>query len=398
MLYLNRDIEFTAKKMSLSFPSLLVTGARQVGKSTLLRHMFDRSEELNLDLPLERARIQHDSSVLQPRESLILLEEVQKLPEIFEILKAYIDRDPHRKAVYALTGSEQFGLMRGVRDSLAGRIGILTLYPLSAHELHQAEKIGTSRSDLWKVLLRGGYPALWCDPEIEPSLWMRGYLNTYLERDIEGHFGVQRLSDFVRFLELLAIRAGQLLNVSEVARDAGISDITARDWLSLLERSYIIALVRPWHSNQSKRLVKMPKIYFLDTGLLCFLCGVSSEAVLERHPMRGECFENFVFCELLKTLSLDPLLSRIYFYRTHDGAEVDFIVERGLLKIGVEAKLTEPTRSSARRHLKDLYDRGLVQKTILVHGGDQMTSGGPPGHQEIAWWQIRGQLSRAEDV
>jgi len=395
MNYISRDCEPIAGDISSSFASFLVTGARQVGKSTLLKHIFSGSEEIRLDLPLERARITQDSSVLQPQDHPILLEEVQKLPEIFEVLKAYIDREPHRKSLYALTGSEQFGLMRGVRDSLAGRIAILTLYPLSVHELRQAGKIGTTRMDLWRIMLKGGYPAIWSDTLMQPALWMRGYLNTYLERDIEGHFGVQRLSDFVRFLELLALRAGQLLNISELARDARVSDVTARDWLSLLERSYIISLVRPWHSNHSKRLVKMPKLYFLDTGLLCYLCGIDSEAVLERHPMRGECFENLVYCELLKTLSLNPLLGRIYFYRTHDGTEVDFIVERGLMKLGIEVKLSEPTRSTARRHLKAILDQQLVQKTLLIHGGDQLSASGLSNIREIAWWQIHEELVRA---
>lgn len=395
MHYISRDSELIAKNMSSTFASILIVGARQVGKSTLLRQLFAGCEELHLDLPLERARIAQDTSLLQPREGTLLLEEVQKLPEIFEVLKAYVDRNPHRKGAYALTGSEQFGLMRGVSDSLAGRIAILTLYPLSAHELRKAGKIGTSRADLWRLLLRGGYPALWSTPQLEPSFWMRGYVNTYLERDIEGHFGVQRLSDFVRFLELLAIRAGQLLNISDLARDARISDVTAREWLSLLERSYVVALIRPWHSNHSKRLVKMPKLYFLDTGLLSFLFGIDSEAALERHPMRGECFENLIFCELLKALSLDPRLNRIYFYRTHDGAEVDFIVERGSVKVGIEAKLSEPTRSSARRNLKDLLERGLVHRTLLIHGGDQLSAAGSVEAREIAWWQVHDELHNA---
>ncbi len=279
-----------------------------------------------------------------------------------------------------------------MRASLAGRIAIHTLWPFSWGELERAGVLGPNRQSLLELIIRGGYPSLWEDARIASSVWMQSYVDTYLERDVELHFGVSRLPEFIRLIELLAARTGQLMNVSELGRDCRVADTTVREWISILERSYIIRTVPPWHENPSKRSVKMPKVYFVDTGLLCYFLGIDSASSFERHPSRGAVFENFIFSEILKTLSLDARRSNLFFYRTYDGQEVDFIVERAGRRVGIEAKYTDSSKPNHGRHLKGLLDAGLLQEALLVSTSDDLSGLSAGGWYHVAWHQLHQKL------
>jgi predicted AAA+ superfamily ATPase len=392
MEYIERSAEAVAKEILSSFPALLITGPRQTGKSTLLKHLKPDSPAFFLDLPSTRIGLEQNPAALDPIGATIILDEIQKQPALLERLKANIDQRPGEHGLYALTGSEQFQLMRGARESLAGRIGLMTLYPLSVHELSRAGLISRQRQDLLTCMIRGGYPALWADPEVNPLRWFASYIDTYLERDVELHFGIKRMREYLLFLQLLAVRAGSLLNLSELAKECQISESTAKEWISILERSYIIRLVSPWHGNVTKRLVKMPKVFFVDTGLLCYLLGIHSGELLERHPIRGALFENWVFTELLKAISLSPFRIGLFFYRTHDGAEVDFILEHGLERIGIEVKFSEGAKSNSRRNLHELCDSGIIQRGAVVHTGDPLAFPGGAAIGEWGWTQLTAQL------
>lgn len=388
-MYIERELQSTVQDVAQSFPSLLVSGPRQVGKSTLLKHLFPEATLYNLDSAFTRAALEDTPSLLTPSTVPLLLDEIQKLPSLLEILKSHIDANRDRNGLYLLTGSEQFKLMRGVRESLAGRIGLLHLYPLSVPELRSSELLGTTRADLLTFLLRGGYPDLWTGRAGRIEVWMSSYFETYLQRDIELQFGVKHLREFIHFLKMLALRAGQLLNFSDLARDVHISDATAREWVSILERSFIIQTVSPWHVNQTKRLVKMPKVYFVDTGLLCYLLGMTSEDHLQRYPKIGSVFENFVFSEILKSLSMSHHLSGIYFYRTADGDEIDYIVEHKGQRIGIEVNFTENPAARATKVLQPLLAAGQLDAAAVVCAGDSLDLIHTEQFKRISWWQVR---------
>lgn len=388
-MYIEREIQPTVQSVARSFPSLLVSGPRQVGKSTLLRHLFPQATLYNLDSAFTRAALEDTPSLLVPSQTPLLLDEIQKLPSLLEVLKSHIDANRDRNGLYLLTGSEQFKLMRGVRESLAGRIGLMNLYPLGVAELLTGGLLGTARADLLRVLFRGGYPDLWTDRAAPIEVWMSSYFETYLQRDIELQFGVKHLREFIHFLKMLALRAGQLLNFSDLARDVHISDATAREWVSILERSFIIQTVSPWHVNQTKRLVKMPKVYFVDTGLLCYLLGMTSEEHLERYPKIGAVFENFIFSEILKTLSVSHHMSGIYFYRTADGDEIDYIVEHKGQRIGIEVKFTENPGTGAAKILQQLMSAGQLDAVAVVCAGDSLDLIQTERFKRISWWQVR---------
>lgn len=392
MEYITRSAEAVAQEILACLPSLLVTGPRQTGKTTLLKRLKPDAPAFMLDLPSTRIGLEQNPEALDYQGVTVIVDEIQKQPALLERLKANIDQRPGEHGLYALTGGEQFQLMRGARESLAGRIGLLTLYPLSAYELIRAGCIGQRRPDLLLSIIRGGYPALWADPAAKPLRWFAGYIDTYLERDVELHFGIKRMREYLMFLQLLAGRVGSLLNLSELAKECQIAESTAKEWISILERSYIIRLLSPWHSNVSKRLVKMPKVFFVDTGLLCYLLGINSTDVLERHPMRGAIFENWVFTELLKAVSLSPLRIGLCFYRTHSGAEVDFILERGLDRVGIEVKFADTAESSSRRQLHELCDAKIIQQGFVVHTGDPLAFPGGAGIKERGWAQLTSEL------
>jgi hypothetical protein len=368
------------------FPVLVVTGARQVGKTSLLRRAFPDHAYVSLEVPSVADLAEHDSAAFFARyPAPVLIDEVQYAPGILRALKTVVDADRHAMGRYILTGSQKFELMRGVSESLAGRCAVLELEGLSAAEL-AGGGVGTAAA-LDELMVRGGLPELWRQRELPSGLFYSSYLATYLERDVRQLVNVGSLRDFERFMRACAARSGQLLNRSDLARDVGVSHTTAGEWLSVLVASNQLRLLEPWFDNLGKRLTKSPKLYLCDTGLLCFLLGIAP-GELAQSPYRGAVFETWVFAELRKLLARDDASRRVAFYRDQSQREVDFVVEGGGRFTLIEAKLTErPSRRDAR-HLdavmrlleaRESYPPHSVQRVIVARPpvDHPLSPGGP---------------------
>jgi uncharacterized protein len=348
-MWIERQIGYHISELSKSFPALVLTGARQTGKTSLLRRVFPDHAYVSLD-SVEAAELAEKSPLafLERFPPPVVIDEVQYAPGLFRNLKVAIDRDRHRMGQFILTGSQSFTLMKEISESLAGRCVILELESLLAGEILTARKLKPTHSNLLKLLVRGTFPELWRDLKIPHEQFYRSYLQSYLERDLRQLLNVSRLRDFERFLRSCAVRAGQLLNHAELARDVGIAPSTAHEWISAMQAGNIIVLLEPYFANLGKRLVKSPKLYFTETGLLCHLLGLTEEG-LERTPLIGSVWENFVFAELRRLLHLRAPQSSIFFYRDQQAREIDFLVEADSAVSLLETKWTErPDKSDAR--------------------------------------------------
>ncbi|MGE3954714.1 MAG: ATP-binding protein [Parachlamydiales bacterium] len=329
-MYYTRDLEPLIEEALEQFPVLLITGPRQAGKSTLLQQRFARYRYVSLDRPDQQQAAQEDPELfLRHHPPPCVIDEIQYAPMLLPYIKVAVDRDRHNYGQYILTGSQIFQLMQGVTESLAGRCAIFDLYPFSWREVkrmpnHQGED--PEELSALDRMVEGFYPEFFHHSDLDKNRWFNSYVATYLERDVRNIQSVVDLARFRTFLGLLAARAGKLLNLSEIAKECGISQPTAKSWLTILEATYIVYLLRPYYKNHSKRLVKSPKLYFVDTGLLCHLLGIESSRQLTG---RGEIFENMVVMEQIKQGASNRGLATFSFYRTHDGVEVDLIRESG---------------------------------------------------------------------
>lgn len=348
------------------FPVVVMTGARQVGKTTLAKKFLPEADYVTLDVhaEAERARLS-PVEFFQPYSRPLILDEVQYAPSLFRQLKLMVDQDRH-PGQYLVTGSQSFSLMAGITESLAGRCAILTLPALSLPELPDATNLASIDSFLW----RGGYPELWQKPDLDRSMWLGSYLTTYLERDVRNLLNVGSLRDFDRFLRVAALRVGQILSYADLARDVGISPHTAKSWISVLEASQQIFLLEPYHRQRTKRLVKSPKLYFTDTGLLTYLMSFSNPAELPRHALWGAVWENLVVAEIRKSFLARGQRPPLWFWRTSAGDEIDLLVEVAPERfITVECKTAAQVDLSAvkaNRVLKDEYGPDAVAKALVV--------------------------------
>ena len=376
------------KKAATEFPAVVLTGPRQAGKTTSLRHLFgERCRYVSLEPPDIRAAASADPrGFLEMFPSPVIFDEVQYAPDLLPYIKEMIDSERESTGRFFLTGSQNLLLMQKVTESLAGRAAILRLLPLSRRETENRSSLSlpwesdqvlspvsqTSRMHLWESFLRGGYPELSTHPERDISLWHASYVQTYLERDVRALRQVGDLSQFQYFLRALAARNAQLLSLSELARDLGLSVNTIKAWISVLEATYQIIVLRPYYANVGKRLVKTPKVYFTDLGTLCYLCGLKDPEHAASGPMGGSIMETAVLMEIFKTFVHRGMEPQVYFWKTSTGTEVDIIVESSGRLIPIEVKLSATPRPSMASSIK-AFQQDLGEKAAtgyVVHPGD----------------------------
>jgi uncharacterized protein len=336
-----RNYQDVLFRLSTLFPVLVLTGARQSGKTTLLRSTFPGHRYVSLDLPsvAEQAE-ENPGEFLATYPPPVLIDEVQYAPSLFRYLKILVDKERDSYGRFILTGSQSFPLMKGVADSLAGRCVWKELENLSLDEIFRTSGLGTSPAGWSALVTRGLFPELWKRPELPTREFMSSYVATYLERDVRQILNVGSLRDFERFLRLLAVRSGNLLNKSDLARDTGISVKAAGDWISVLEASGQLILLEPWFENLGKRAVKTPKVLIRDPGLLVFLLGLD-EVSLGGSPLQGAVWETFALAEIRKLNSCAGKPGKLWFYRDQGGREVDLLLERGGVLDLIEVKWTE---------------------------------------------------------
>ena len=385
---LPRDAEQTIRTLLKGFPVITLTGPRQSGKTTLAKTIFSDRPYVTLEDPDTRQAAQDDPrSFLERFPDGAVLDEVQRCPQLLSYLQAIVDNDS-RMGLYILTGSQQFGLMSGITQSLAGRTAFVELLPFSLAELSSARKVPKS-SDA--MLLTGCYPPLY-DREVPPSAWFGAYVTAYIERDVRQMLKIQELETFQRFVRLCAGRSGQLLNLSSLATECGITHNTAKAWISVLEASYLVFLLRPHHANYNKRQVKMPKLYFYDVGLVSWLLGIRTTEHIATHPLRGAIFENFVIAELIKSRLNKGERPQLCFWRDSNGNEVDVIVEQGNRLMPIEIKSGKTVTREAFAGLnkwRDLAGDAVMEPTLIYGGADDYSHN---GIRVVGWGKVGGVL------
>lgn len=334
MFYSRRLSDVLVRRAS-ERPVVWLSGPRQSGKTTLLKKLFlKKYRYISFDAPDVRERCLADPrTFLESLGGPAILDEIQYLPELLHYIKESVDSN-RRPGRFILTGSQNFRLMAGITETLAGRVGLLNLYPLSLAE----SGCPLTPLAVWKRLHRGSYPELSAAPRLDSQAWYADYLQTYLERDVRGVLRVGNLRDFTRFLIACAARSGQILSLSDLARDVGIAVSTAKQWLSLLEASFQVFLLPPYFTNITKRIIKSPKLYILDTGLLCYLLKLETPEMAMRAAHQGAIFETFVVSDIIKAQANQGCLPELYYWRTNYGAEVDVVLRHGEDLIPIEIK------------------------------------------------------------
>jgi len=367
-----RDAETVVRKLAAGYPVVAITGPRQSGKTTLVRAMFAERPYLSMeDLDARDFALRDPRGFLAQFPDGAVLDEVQRAPELFSYLQTRVDEE-RRQGLFILTGSQQFDLLSSITQTLAGRVALVPLLPFT---LGEVESAGQAPASLEELLFKGLYPPIH-DRDLDPGIWYGNYVRTYVERDVRQMISVRDLSAFQRFIRMCAARTGQLLNLSSLAIDCGITHNTARAWLSVLEASYLVHLLQPHHRNFNKRLVKTPKLYFYDPGLAAWLLGVQTDAQLVTHPQRGALFETWVISELLKARFNRALSSNLYFWQDRSGYEVDAVIDQGETLIPVEVKSGQTIVPDFFRNLERwaaiAEDAG--GRPWLVYGGDRRQS------------------------
>lgn len=366
MNYIAREMEKTLRLAWQYFPVLTVTGPRQSGKSTLLRHLFPEAVTYSLkDIQIREFALNDPVAFLGQTEKPIFIDEIQKAPDLIEYIQGIVDNHPERK--FLLSGSSQFEVMKGVSESLAGRSGVYELMPMSFAETSSI----SSEKDLDTLLFDGFYPAV-CSGKNVSKLYYPSYVKTYLEKDVRDLLNVKDMMQFLRFMKLCAARVGSIFNASELSGEVGVDSKTIASWLSVLQASYIIYLLPPYYENISKRLVKSPKLYFCDPGLACYLLDIESPRQLYRDKMRGNIFENFVVMEAVKHRMNAGKDGGVFFYRDSNKNEVDLLVKEEGEITALEIKSAQTYSNSFANILEKLPEwiKTPVRRSAVVYAGD----------------------------
>jgi len=387
---IKRTLQPVLQKSAKHYPVVTLTGPRQSGKTTLVRKVFNKHAYVSLENPDDQAYALEDPrGFLGQFEEGVILDEVQRAPELFSYIQGIVDVE-QRPGHFILTGSQNFLLVERITQSLAGRTTVLHLLPFSRRELRGRKGLALNEvghvtpqtrhpdEDLMETLFQGFYPRIH-DTGVPAQDWLRNYYQTYIERDVRNIVNVGDIEAFGRFVLLCAGRSGQLLNLSSLGADCGVTHTTAQRWLSILQSSFVVHLLRPHFENFSKRLIKSPKLYFMDTGLLCYLLRIRTPEDLRNHALRGAVFETFVLGEVLKAALHEGREPDVYFWRDSAGHELDLVLDRGAERCAIEIKSGQTV---ARDFFKGLdFWRSLPGEseapTALVYGGDKsMDRGG----------------------
>lgn len=367
-MLIDRDISQTIQNFREWFPIVYLGGPRQSGKTTLLRHLLPELPYASLEDADARYRAEED-----PRRFLngfpkgAILDEAQRAPQLFNYLQGLVDADKNRR--FVLSGSQNFLLMESITQSLAGRVGILNLLPLSITEIERHSPTPTLEEFVWK----GGYPAIFGESAVPPEFFFDSYIQTYLERDVRLLKNVGDISQFGKFMRLCAGRVGQPLNLTNLATDTGAAPNTIKAWISVLEASYLIFKLPPYFENFNKRLIKTPKLYFFDTGLLCNLLGISSAPQLEKHHYFGNIVENAIIVELYKQRVNSGKRPKFWFWQDQKGNEIDLVLEENgaLRAIEIKSSQTYNTRLASGLKLWQNLTSGSTENQFLIYAGEQ---------------------------
>lgn len=355
-----REITSVLTRLATLYPVVGIIGPRQSGKTTLAKFLFPHLPYVSLENFDIRWQAEHDpKAFLSLYHKGAIFDEVQHVPILLSYLQGIVDENP-QKGRYVITGSQNFALSSHIAQSLSGRIGMVTLLPLSLQELH-------THQNPYGAIFRGGYPGLH-QLNMHPLDFYPSYIQTYIERDVRQLKNIENLGRFQTFLKLCAGRIGQLINFTSLAQDAGISHTTAKQWLTILEASYILFTLQPYYQNFNKRLMKMPKLYFYDTGLACNLLGLEKEQQVETHYLKGALFENLMILEILKARMSQGLPPHLYFWRDHTGHEVDLIGEWGGHIHAIEIKLGSTFQGSYIKNLHYFMDLCKSVPKEVVYG------------------------------
>ncbi len=368
-MLIDRLLKNELLRLSEIFPVITLTGPRQSGKTTLSKEAFPEYEYINLENIELRERFSSDTlSLLRHYGAGLIIDEAQYMPDLFSYIQIAADEDRNRH--YILTGSSNFSLMERVTQSLAGRTAVLTLLPLSLEELPDMQRVATDT-----LILRGGFPAVWAH-SLPPADIYSAYYSTYIERDLRQLINVKNLSLFTQFIRLSAGRCGCMFVPSDMSNEIGVDMKTIQHWNSILETSYITFTLPPYFRNIGKRIVKTPKRYFYDTGLLCHLLGIMNEEQLSTHPLRGQIFENYVVSEMMKQFYHRGKSPHLYYYRDKSQNEVDMIVESSYSNLSAfEIKSARNCHSAFFKgldYLRKLYGESVVDTQVLYDGEESM--------------------------
>lgn len=365
-----RNIYFAMHKMVGKYPILALTGPRQSGKTTMLKTMFSDYRYVNLENPDVRQYAENDpNGFLKEFDKYVIFDEVQRVPALFSYLQAIVD-DSGTMGQFILSGSQNFHLMQNITQSLAGRVAIFKLFPFDNTELKSGGWF--NEDDYLFNLTKGFYPAIY-DRDIPSKTFYSNYVQKYIQRDVTELVNIRDLRSFQNFLGLCAARSGQLLNLNALANECGISQPTAKSWLSALENSYILFQLHPYHKNFSKRIIKTPKLYFYDSGLLCYLLKINNKEQLQTHPLKGSLFENMMISEYVKQMYHQNNLKDLWFWRDSAGHEVDFMIEddNGFQIVEFKASMTVLSDMfKGLDYFEELSGWDNLSKS-LVYGGDK---------------------------